>query len=116
MQRPARVFRQQGRDNLQGQRQSGAQVRDLGGGLSGVGDTRVTRMGGPQGAVKDLYRLTRFEDLRVQQAGTGHAQVVAGGHDRPRSLVGGQQGLDLLSTGNVVDHDQDAAALLGILR
>jgi len=93
---------------------SPAQLGDAEGVFGRVRDPGVVRTGHPQGAVEEPDRVIHEKNIQVQQTGVQHTEGVPGRHDGACPTVRGQQGPGLLVGGRVVDHHEDAAALLRV--
>jgi MmyB-like transcription regulator ligand binding domain len=87
---------------------------DLPGVTGMAGHAAVAGPGHLDRAIQQLYGIAGVEGVQVGETGAEQAQGVAGGHDGPAGRMGGQQRGGLGLVADVIDHNQDRAALGGV--
>ncbi|MFJ2867174.1 hypothetical protein [Kitasatospora sp. NPDC087314] len=110
------IGEQRGND-AQGQGEEAAEPHQLGGIVGCAVDPFVVRSARRlKGSAEELHGVTLGEHGKVVQPGVETSQNVPGRDESRDAAVGGQQRFDLFRSVGVVQHQQDAAALVRIRR
>ncbi len=106
---------QNGGDDLEGERQSTAEVADALGVLGGIGDPGVLRAGDAQGPVEDLCRARPGQFAQIDVATRYGRQDVPGRDDDSVVRTGRNERQDLTRGRDVVQDDQQRSPVTGQL-